>query len=98
MDESVQVEQYVGVQIIDYVYCKNACSFLYPIHMSEVVPLERPKKMNRLLIIVIFEDLLNKFLNFYLLLFDHIVDDGLHPGEISVHVTAPLTFHVLSAV
>lgn len=98
MDESVQIQQYVGVQIIDYVYCEDSCSFLYPIDMGEVIAFQGPKQMDCLLIVVILEDLLYKLLNFYFFFFDHIIDNGLHPRKVSVHIAALLAFHVLSAI
>ena len=54
--------------------------------------------MYSLLIIVIFEDLVHEFLDLYFLFLDHAVNDGLHPGEISVDVHALLAFDILCAV
>lgn len=98
MDESVQIKQDVGVQIIDDVDGEDSCSFFYPVHMGEIVALEGPEEMNSLLIVVVLEDLLHKLLNLYLFFLDHVVDDGLHPGKVGVHITAFLAFDILSAV
>lgn len=98
MDQPIQIEQNVRVQIIDNINGEHSRSLLYPIHMGKVISLERSEQMHRLLIIIILEDLLQKFLNLYLLLFDHVVYDGLHPGEVSVHVASLLAFHVLCTV
>ena len=98
MDQPVQIQQYVRVQIVHNINGEDASCFFDAIDMREIVALEGAEQMHGLLVVVILEDLLHKLLDLDLLLFDHIVDDGLHPGEVGVHVAALLALHVLSAV
>lgn len=98
MNQSVQVLQNIRVQIIDDIDGKHSRSFLNILHMRKVLPLQRPEQMHSLLIIIVLKNALKRFLNLHFLLFSHLINDLLHPREVSIHIASFLAFYVLSAV
>jgi len=86
MDNSVQIEDDVGVEVVYCVDSKQPSRSLDVVDVGEGVGLEWPEEVDGLLVVVVFGQLVNEAVDLYLLLLDQLVDHSLHPSEVGVDV------------
>jgi hypothetical protein len=98
VEKSVEVEEDVGVEVVDDIDGEDACRFFVLFNVAEGVTLEGTEAVDGLLVVVVGKHLLHEAFDLQLLLLHHLVDDLLHPRKVCIHVAAALALHVLSPV